>query len=72
MAPTPLELAQRTVCHCGLQELLGANEHKQVLLQAIWQAFLVLAEHCMKVRPCSCWQCGSAAAAAAQRQQGTG
>lgn len=32
-----------------LQELLGPNEHKQELLQAVWRAFLVLAEHCMKV-----------------------
>jgi hypothetical protein len=50
-----------------LQELLGANEHKQELLQAIWQAFLVLSEHCMKVRtdfppkavPSSCSGCAS-------------
>jgi hypothetical protein len=32
-----------------LQELLGFNEHRQELLQAIWQAFLLLAEHSMKV-----------------------
>lgn len=44
VAPTPH-------CFSTRQELLGSNEHKQELLQAIWRAFLVLAEHCMKV----CW-----------------
>lgn len=34
------------------QELLGSNAHRQELLPAIWQAFLVLAEHCMKVSWC--------------------
>jgi hypothetical protein len=32
-----------------MQELLGFNEHRQELLQAIWQAFLLLAEHSMTV-----------------------
>jgi hypothetical protein len=31
------------------QELLGTNEHRQELLQAVWKGFMSLAEHAMKV-----------------------
>eukprot|EP00775_Hariotina_reticulata_P005684 gene5684-5922_t len=32
----------------AMKELLGSNEHRQELLQAVWKAFMSLAEHAMK------------------------
>lgn len=50
-------LGEMATCHTWsmvlllLQELLANNEHRQQLMQSVWQAFLVLAEHAMKVCP---------------------
>lgn len=62
--------ARLDVVCCGslpVQELLGSNDNRQELLQSVWRAFLILAEHCMKVRIPTCPAAAATCASASSR-----